>query len=233
MPVFSEDYEPGYRQENKYYISLEEASALRERLRKIMKKDPHSDYNWSYLITSVYFDDYNNTSFNDAVDGMKIKKKYRIRAYNHSDSFITLERKYKKGNSSKKTQLIITRDDYDNIISGNPGVLKKYGGPLARDFLYDVSVGGYRPKTIVEYDREIYINDISDVRITFDKNIKGSVSGFDMFKPHTLIPTLPPYVVLLEVKFNHVLPDFIRQILPLNVMQKIANCKYALGRTYI
>ena len=223
----------GWRIENKYYISLKECGELRERLRAVMHKDPHSDDNWSYLISSVYFDTVDDRALREADGGLTVRKKYRIRAYNYSDELISVERKVKCGTLSCKTSFKTNRSVYDAIMRGDYEVLRSIDHPLARDFYYDLTSGGYRPKTIVEYDREVYVYPICDVRITFDRNIRGSVSGVDLFSEHVLGQTLPPYVVLLEVKYNHTLPDFIRSLLPTDVMQKISNCKYVLCREYM
>lgn len=226
-------HDDGYRHENKYFMSINEAAMLRRRLCDIMKRDPNSDGTRRYIISSLYFDDMDDRSLAASNIGYPYRKKYRIRIYNHDDSFISLEKKEKKIDLSKKTTLRISRADYDDILMSHFEVLKKYNDPLADEFYYDTKHAGYRPKTVVEYTREVYTYPISNVRITFDTDIKSSTCSADLFSSTGLVPVMPWFAVLLEVKFDHVLPEFISDLLPQNVMNRVSNCKYALGRTYI
>ncbi len=228
-----EESNVGYRHENKYFMSPNEAAMLRDRLRKVMKRDPNSDENFRYVISSLYFDDIDDRSLTASNIGFPYRKKYRIRIYNHDDSFISLERKRKRIDLSKKTTLRISREDYDSIVSGDFDVLKRYDDPLASAFYYDAKFSGYRPKTVVEYTREVYTYPVSDVRITFDTDIKSSIGRADLFSGAELTSVFPCFAVLLEVKFDHVLPEFISSLLPKNVMNRTSNCKYALGRMYV
>lgn len=233
MDRIFEDRSSGYRHESKYFISQSEAAKLRLRLDGVMKRDPHSDENRRYVISSVYFDDAEDHSLAASDAGLPYRKKYRIRAYNYDDSFISLEKKEKRLDLSRKTQLRISKEDYREIMLGRPETLKKYPGALAKEFYYDVKFAGYRSKTIVEYKREVYTYPISDVRITLDTDIRGAVCGCDMFERPALAPVYPAFAMLLEVKYNHILPEFIASLLPRDVMSRTANCKYVLGRTYV
>ena len=47
-----------YRHELKYLISPADHHALRQRLRAVMKRDPHVGADGRYTIRSVYFDNY-------------------------------------------------------------------------------------------------------------------------------------------------------------------------------
>lgn len=47
-----------YRHELKYQISPADHHALRQRLRAVMKRDPHTRADGLYTIRSVYFDNY-------------------------------------------------------------------------------------------------------------------------------------------------------------------------------
>ena len=89
------------------------------------------------------------------------------------------------------------------------------------------------PVVIVDYIREAYIYEPEDVRITFDKEIRTGMNNLDMFDPH--IPTLPVMdenVVVLEVKFQRVLPDFIKNLLTGISAQRMAVSKYVLCRRF-
>lgn len=219
-----------YRVERKYYISLETAARLREKLSRIMRRDPHADAFGRYLISSVYFDTPENAALWAADVGQNLRIKYRIRAYNHDDGFISLECKMKRGSLSTKTHFRVTREDADKLLSCDPSPLLSYDNDLARAFYADMRLYGFRPTGVVEYLREVYIHPIEDTRITFDMNLSGALVGHNLFNPGATYPILPHDVVLLEVKYQHFLPDFIARVLPTDMMPATSNCKYARAR---
>ena len=222
-----------YRHEQKYYITLTQATELTDRLIKVLPFDKYSVDKGKYLISSVYFDTPENRSLQGTEAGLLKRKKYRIRAYNHDDSFISLEKKMKRGSLGKKESVRIDRRIYDDIMYNRGESLLELNDPLANEFYHMINVEGYVPKTIVEYTRRAFVSDISNVRITLDMNIKGSGAGTDMFLDSgSLVYTVPPCWVVLEVKYDHFLPDHIRYLLPdCSVMQSSCS-KYVYGRTF-
>ena len=86
-----------------------------------------------------------------------------------------------------------------------------------------------KPKVIVDYDREPFIYNEGDVRITFDSNVRAAVGSFDIFDAS--LPTLEalePGKLVLEVKFTEFLPAHIHKLLPLNGHEFTAVSKYTL-----
>lgn len=233
MDRLMQDSSVDYRHEQKYYITLTQATELTDRLSKVMKFDRYSVDHGKYLISSVYFDTPDDRSLSGTEAGLLKRKKYRIRAYNHDDSFISLERKSKRGSLGKKESVRIDRAIYDDIMYRRGRSLLTLDSDLAREFYHMINVEGYRPKTVVEYTRRAFVSDASNVRITLDMNIKGSGAGTDMFLDcGTFVYTVPPCWVVLEVKYDHFLPDHIRNLLPdASVMQSSCS-KYVYGRTF-
>ena len=222
-----------YRTELKYFISLEQAYQLRQKLPGIMRPDRSGDGQGRYVITSLYFDDDEGSYLRESDDGVNIRKKYRIRIYNHNDSIIKLEKKAKRNSLSRKTSCTISKGLYRDIINGYYDSLKSLNNTLTDELYYEITNSGIRPKTIVEYNRQAFTYRVSNVRITLDTNVKGSCSGLDLFSPYVLTPTLPSFAVILEVKYDNFLPDFISALLPRDAAPRLSVSKYVLGRTYI
>ena len=86
------------RNELKYIINFHQKRILAGKLDSICQRDPFSDADGSYLISSLYFDDYNQSALLDKLTGVSERKKFRIRVYNHQTNIIKLERKSKKKN---------------------------------------------------------------------------------------------------------------------------------------
>lgn len=222
---------PGYRIEQKYFISASEAAALRARLDPILGRDPHSDERRHYSIASLYLDDREDHALIGSLLGVNARKKYRIRAYNGSDDFISVECKQKEGRISRKTSFAITRADYDRLIAGDPSPLLTYPRDLAKQLYCDIRTAGYRPRSLVVYERETFVHPIERVRITLDTNLRGSDTVRDLFATAPLRSLLPRDAVLLEVKYDRFLPAFIADLLPRDCMPATANCKYVRSRT--
>ena len=222
---------PGYRIEQKFFLSPAEAAALRGRLDPILGRDPHSDARRHYTIASLYLDDREDHSLIGSLLGVSARKKYRIRAYNGSDDFISIECKRKEGRVSCKTAFAVTRADYDRLISGDPSPLLTYPCDLAKQLYCDIRTAGYRPRSLVVYERETFVHPIERVRITLDTDLRGSDTARDLFTHPPLRYLIPRDVVLLEVKYNRFLPEFIADLLPRHCMPATANCKYVRSRT--
>ena len=56
----------------------------------------------TYTITSLYFDDPENTGLAEKLDGLKLHSKFRLRTYDHGQELIKLERKDKQGILTEK-----------------------------------------------------------------------------------------------------------------------------------
>lgn len=80
--------------------------------------DKHAS-NGGYMIRSLYFDDYWNTAYREKVDGVLLRKKYRIRIYDYSDRVIKLERKRKSDSWIYKEDAPLTHEQFDRILAGD------------------------------------------------------------------------------------------------------------------
>ncbi len=228
------DQKRKFRHENKYLITAGQMELLRNRIEGICDLDRYSKANGDYNIRSLYFDDYNSNSYNDNEIGVDHRSKYRIRIYNHSTETIVLERKIKENGMISKDRAVISLDFLEAILEDRVMELDFCDeNPLINRFLYEYHTKYLRPRLIVEYDREAYIMELEDIRITFDKNIafSGDTSSFleeDLF----LQPITLSGKELLEVKYTEVLPDFVYESLNLGKMQQITFSKYYLSEKH-
>lgn len=217
-----------YRHELKYLISYGEKAALETRMRPVLRPDPHAK-NGGYFIRSLYFDDYWHSAYEEKDAGVLLRKKYRIRIYDGSDRIIKLERKKKFDSCIYKEDATLTRAEYERILSGDYDFLLHAPQPLCREFYHECISNLLRPRVIVDYDREPWILDAGTVRITFDKDVRAAVGGWDVFDP--TLPTLPvlePGKLVMEVKFTEFLPQIIRNLLPPKAQEWTAVSKYVL-----
>ena len=183
------------RHELKFFINQAQYHLLANALDHVLDRDPNGDENNEYHIRSLYFDTIYNTALYDKINGQQNRDKYRIRIYNLSDRVIKLECKTKVGSLISKRSL--------SIRSG-----------LLTDVYREMTVNLLRPVVLVDYVREAYLHPAEEVRITFDKQLRSGLRSTDLFNPH--VPTVPPFdngEIILEVKYNQVMPPYIRDLL--------------------
>ena len=220
-----------YRHENKYLIDNSEMLLLKARFESLIEHDPSAGEIGEYKVRSIYFDDYWDTAYEEKVMGTLNRCKYRIRAYNDSDANIKLERKLKYGAYIAKQSAKLNREEAERIISGDYGFLFNSPQPLCREFYYESVAKMMRPRVIVDYDREPYVYDPGEVRITFDKDVRAAMLRFDLFDPDLpSMGVLEPNQCILEVKFTELLPNFIREVLPRRLGQILSLSKYTMVR---
>lgn len=223
------------RHELKYYINTAQYEVLARMLRALLDRDSHADENAEYHIRSLYFDTVFDDALLDKVAGTQNRDKYRIRIYNCSDSLIRMECKSKFDNYIAKRQAVISRDLCEQLIAGDPTGLENTSSGLLREVFREMRLSLLRPVVIVDYVREAYMHPVEDVRITFDKQLRTGLFSHDLFNPR--LPTIPPLstdLIILEVKFNQFLPQYLKEVLSLAAgwSQRSAISKYTLCRRF-
>ena len=223
------------RHELKFYINEMQYHLLRNALDRVIDRDPNGDENNEYHIRSLYFDTVYNDALYDKLDGVQNRDKYRIRIYNLSDRVIKMECKTKVGSLISKRSLTIPRDLCEQLMAGDPTGLETTRSGLLNDIYREMTVNLLRPVVIVDYVREAYLHPAEEVRITFDKQLRSGMYSKDLFDPH--VPTISPLdnqEIILEIKYNRVMPPYIRDLINTYVgnAQQCAISKYTLCRKF-
>ena len=218
-----------YRYEKKYIINNLQMEILKNNLSATLYKDSNIKNNdGSYFIRSMYFDDYKDTSYNQVIDGISKREKYRIRYYDLDPSYITLEKKSKVNNLGKKDKDKLTKEEVENFIKGIENVGDK---PVVNELERVIKTRFYKPVIIIDYQRRAFTYPINDVRITLDYNISCSYQIEKFFDNDiNSIPLMEKNTAILEVKYNDFLPDVIKQIINIKNLEVTSFSKYSLGR---
>ena len=202
------------RHELKFFINEMQYHLLSNALDHVLHRDPNGDENNEYHIRSLYFDTVYDNALYDKLDGVQNRDKYRIRIYNLSDKVIKLECKTKVGSLISKRSLSIPRDLCEQLMAGDPYGLETTRSGLLTDVYREMTVNLLRPAVLVDYVREAYLHPAEEVRITFDKQLRTGMRSTELFNPN--VPTVPPFdnnEIILEVKYNRVMPPYIRDLL--------------------
>ena len=219
-----------FREEKKFLITVEEFLRKSHQLEQVLLQDAHNGTH-GYMIRSLYFDTVYDGDYFDKLAGIETRRKIRLRCYDPDNDFAVLEMKQKQGSSQLKRSLRISREDVRRMIDGDYSPLLKYPEKFALECYGLMQCQCYRPRTIVQYNRKAFIAKENKIRVTFDNNIVSTESCFDLFSHHlNMNPVLDKYDVVMEVKFNGFLLEYIRQMLNSIDKSELSVSKYCLAR---
>ena len=193
------------------FISSSDYARLRSRLRMMDMRDDSSGDNGECNVRSLYFDCCSNSALLEKLSGLVRREKYSIRYCNGDMSHIRLEKTSKPSRVVFSEDAEITTEQCVSLLARDFESLKLPDTPLLMDFFAQVYYGMLRPKSIADYHREVYTCNGGKVRVTFDTSIRVSdnVSGF--LNPW-LATTPAAEAIVMEVNYDGLLPDYIRDI---------------------
>ena len=220
-----------FRHELKHRINRADIFLLRSRLSAVCRHDEHCDEDGTYLIKSLYFDNYWDKALKEKQDGVDKREKFRIRYYGNDTSFIRLEKKSKINGLCHKEQARITAEECQKIIDGDIDFLKESQNNLLKELYAKMHFQLLRPKCIVAYCRESFVYPPGNVRVTIDSEIKGSSNIKEFLNPDLEYTGLYRESIL-EIKWDEFLPDIIKNAVQLKSRQSSAFSKYAAVRFF-
>lgn len=202
-----------YRHEIKMSINSFDREMLSSRLAHALKTDEHAGPEGSYLVRSIYFDDNNDSALKAKLRGVKYREKFRIRTYDSAATVIKLEKKVKNNTVGYKESALLTREECRSILEGSWEFLKDRPEMVCRELYCKMSTGLFKPKTIVQYEREAYIWNPGRVRITIDSNLQTGLSSTDFLNfSIPLTPVVDHNTAILELKYDDFFPSHISNL---------------------
>jgi hypothetical protein len=220
------------RQEKKYLLNYIETEQLNYLLDNTLHRDTNCAGQSGYLVRSLYFDTPGDTDFREKSDGIRDRKKVRIRIYHAKAENAKLELKEKQGDFQRKRSLLLTRAEAKEMILGNYICLTNREDEFAWEMYTLMETNLYRPRCIVEYDRRAWTIPENDIRITLDGGIRATEASFDLFaKDIMYYPVSGIGMTVLEVKFNRFLLSYVRDLLEGHRRFQTSASKYSMARS--
>jgi SPX domain protein involved in polyphosphate accumulation len=230
------------RYEFKYIVKSSDVEQLRNAIMPFVEVDPFAALNnkHQYTVRSIYFDTPRFDFYYEKVEGIKNRKKVRLRGYNRDDGtnivFFEIKRKYDIP-IVKYRAPVKFEDALDmfksRIINGQ--VITNENYPLGNEnsvrFFYQVFSKNLRPVVLIAYEREAYQSKFDDsVRVTFDKNLrcKSYPTVEELFDEEKMSPALPGKFIL-EVKFNDHFPAWLNPVIANFSLRKQSASKYVIS----
>lgn len=221
-----------FRKELKYVISEENYLRIQSMLEALMEPDQYGT-NGSYMVRSQYYDSITDADLKDNLDGVMEKRKIRVRIYSADALRAKLEYKCKTGSDGIKYSIELTREEAMMLENHQYDFLLGRKEELAKRLYVKMTEQVYFPKTIVEYFRTAYTYPVSDVRVTFDRNIRGSVNPYGIFEEEPFyIPLISPGMGVLEVKYNDFFPSPLKDLLKSIEGLEESYSKYSMARLH-
>ena len=111
--------------------------------------------------------------------------------------------------------------------------LKDSNKSLFNEFYFELAANKIKPDVVVDYVREAYKLNLNNIRITFDKNLKTGLLSTNLFDRN--LPTIDVIerpVHVLEIKYDHFLPEYLKKILQITGNTRFAISKFVMCKKF-
>jgi SPX domain protein involved in polyphosphate accumulation len=223
------------RFELKYILDLKQAEKFKSGLRAYMVPDEHGNNNGRYMLSSLYYDSPNFACYHEKVDGLRFRRKLRLRIY-ETDGMLTeespvfLEIKQRVDRVTQKRRAVMT---YGNALRlCNDRVLPGEVSPEDRDVVDEIYVFlwqyNLQPASIVHYERQAFTGTDFDpgLRITFDTSLSFQAYPLHLHELDSSLPMMSENQVVLEIKVNERVPIWLTDLIKVHALQLIRISKY-------
>lgn len=208
------------RYELKYLLTDEKYRAVRNVIGGCLSPDVFG----KTTIQSLYYDTPDDRLVRSSIEKPVFKEKLRLRAYGLSDDekniYVEMKRKYE--DVVYKRRLACTEREAEAVISG--GFSKSQ---IGRELDYFLGFyGTLSPKMLIIYDREAFFDPGSDLRVTFDRNVRYRKGDLNLHTSLDGEKLLPEGTVLMEIKSGTAFPLWLCDMLCKEKIQKQSFSKY-------
>lgn len=226
------------RFELKYVLPYKQMACIKKDVLKYALPDPfYEDGRNKYSLVSLYYDSPDHRFYWEKVDGIKYRRKLRIRWYEvddclEEDSIVFAEIKQRVDRVTQKRRFPLKYKDA--LMFFNEGIVPECeveDKELVDEMYSLLKLYNLQPTGITSYDREAFVGTDYDMglRITFDthvtyktKDFKFDTGTYDGF-------IIPPNFVIMEIKTNDRVPYWITELVAGNQLQLIRVSKYCQG----
>jgi len=227
------------RLEYKYLIPNSLIIQFRNDIRPFVDYDKHIIEQKDYIVRSIYFDNRRLDYYYEKIEGIKVRKKVRIRGYNFIEgkNLIFLEIKRKFDNFIYKNRTPIMFEDLNCLFEN--GDIEKFINEQYRNkeslndgkkFFYHFHNNFLRPVILVVYEREAFFCKFDErLRITFDKDLRYLPFPLltDLYNDTNLSKVLYNSSIL-EIKFKHCMPAWLQNLIHKYGLTRSALSKYVI-----
>ncbi len=222
------------RFELKYLISLGQAERFKTALRAYLVPDEHGGASGSYLVTSLYYDSPDYRCYWEKVDGVKFRRKLRIRRYGNGEALnkdtpVFVEIKQRVDRVTQKRRAVLSYGQALRLCSERQ---TPEHAPEDKTVINEVQAFTWeynlKPASVVRYQRQALIGTDYDIglRVTFDSALSYQASPLRLDAPEAALPMLPPEYVVMEIKVNERIPYWLTEMVAAHNLRLVRMSKY-------
>lgn len=223
------------RYEDKYLITPSQYLTFLEEIRKYGYLDEYG----KYPIESLYLDDEGFKLAKESMASPLTNIKLRLRSYKVSDitekDTIMLEQKARINGRVNKIRSNLIIYDYLKCLGdiGHISTINQSDQTLQNLIDYQIE-NKLKPVILVKYEREAYkFDDIPELRVTFDTDIQYCelTNLTDIFKKQNFNQFFNDEIILLEIKYESYIPNWLKNALENSNIELSDFSKYIFAYT--
>lgn len=190
-----------------------------------------------YRVVSLYYDSPEYDFFWAKVEGVRYRRKVRLRAYierNVEDiRECTVEIKQRVNRTLQKRRLLMPLAEAERLCAGAdvPAGLDPLDQRVAEEVSYLVRSKHLRPAAITAYHRRAYegMHTNAGLRVTFDTDVRARIHALKLDENAENHQIVPPGWAIMEVKANDAVPSWMIGLLGRHECQLRRVSKYCLA----
>lgn len=217
------------RLEFKYVVPTALLDLVIPTIYRYLDADGYANKQGFYKVNSLYFDSPRLVCYQEKLDGILFRKKYRVRYYDDKQKLF-FEIKRKSGDTVFKDRVLLpktTRITQQSLV--NHQFLHHIPeGKLKGELVNDYHQLRLKPKVLISYLRRPFVSKFSNnLRITLDYDLKATKITNGEFLNLNTNNYISPDLAVLEIKFNESLPAWVKHIIAAHNLQRDSFSKYA------
>ncbi len=222
------------RFELKYLLTLQQAERFKSALRAYLLPDEHGNNYGRYSITNLYYDSPDYRCYWEKEYGLKFRRKLRIRRYETGEVMteetpVFVEIKQRIDRATQKRRAVLPYGEALRLCNDRqfPEYAPEDEATVEEIFAF---VWQYNliPARIVRYDRQALIGTEYDIglRVTFDTALSFQAHKLHLHEDASDLPMLPPNQVVMEIKVNERIPNWLTDMIAAHNLQMERVSKY-------
>lgn len=234
MPDLSHTIRKFNRFELKYLVSIQAAEKFKQALGAYLVPDEHGDGAGSYRLSSLYYDGPDYRFFWEKMDGIRLRRKLRIRCYEPPDLLsmdtpVFVEIKQRLDRVTQKRRVLLPYRDALRLCSQReiPDHEPQYTAVVdeiaSMGWQYNL-----RPASLVSYSRQALVGTDYDIglRVTFDTGLRYRASQLELDENREGLLLFPPDQTVVEIKANERIPYWLTELVAAHNLSLVRLSKY-------
>lgn len=222
------------RFELKYVVPMKAAAEFRRALQHYLVPDQNGDASGSYYLSSLYYDGPGFPLYWEKVDGLRYRRKLRIRHYETDEpltgeSTVFVEIKQRVDRVTQKRRVVLP---YRRVLrlcdERQTPRHDTEDGPVIEEIAGMIWQYDLRPASIVRYSRQALVGTAYDLglRVTFDNDLSFSASHLRLHEPRIGLPLFQPGWTVVEIKVNERIPYWLTELVAVHNLSLVRVSKY-------